>query len=797
VASFTNQTFVDQKEFILERYLEFAKELIDKLTPALSHTSVSEKLTQSIKKDAKDFPYISNIKPQEPYRAKLRYIIEKLENTLQRVREVKKRAGETIHPLLGQTLVGPSGYNLSHELQQDIDTMYASLLEHEGKAQARSLVQDFKILVDTFGFHLCSIDFRQTSDKNFAAVKEYLAAIGHNAAENLSKFSESDKQKLLLSLITADQIELDPWVIPQLSKISRDTIETMLIFADAARTDSRAVGKFIISMCQSASDILIILFLFKLVGMLECQSNTISFCPFDVCGLFETIEDLKSAPRIVEQLFAIPMFRDYIVKLRGGKFTVMLGYSDSVKDGSALASDAEIARVSFALKILEDELNAKYDPIQRIQFIFYRGRGDTIPRGYGGSITKAICSQLVTQRAEDHTEQNRYLRKYASVTSAVDHLHSVYSAHVTAQVREISPLTSVYQNFFEFFGTISFLHWNTLVRGSRGKTYFNILKKFSILPHLHKSHFASRPITREGTDYDIETIRAIPFVMTLSQLREFTSAYYGTGTAFEEGQRLLDDHYGTALQLLRAHLSMIGENAQVVESFQQQLLAGDFAAGNESLGQLIRLMFPDKLSSKQAIEDFFTEVKKMEKNKFLASILERYHGPDASNQIAFLIVYLKEQNFSVLELLRKMYREYPPFRYSIENKETALLIRNKRIVDCYTNEISDEERQVLDDTEREAQLTKKWILNINQQKELESKTLTQDFNSAELFLLHKIQSKYMSLFRQLTSKKQHLLKYKTEQGDAEAKSLNAQLELLSIFIQMTILAISEALGFGG
>jgi phosphoenolpyruvate carboxylase len=200
VASFTNQTFVDQKEFILERYLEFAKELIDKLTPALSHTSVSEKLTQSIKKDAKDFPYISNIKPQEPYRAKLRYIIEKLENTLQRVREVKKRAGETIHPLLGQTLVGPSGYNLSHELQQDIDTMYASLLEHEGKAQARSLVQDFKILVDTFGFHLCSIDFRQTSDKNFAAVKEYLAAIGHNAAENLSKFSESDKQKVIAAM---------------------------------------------------------------------------------------------------------------------------------------------------------------------------------------------------------------------------------------------------------------------------------------------------------------------------------------------------------------------------------------------------------------------------------------------------------------------------------------------------------------------------------------------------------------------------------------------------------------------
>lgn len=131
-----------------------------------------------------------------------------------------------------------------------------------------------------------------------------------------------------------------------------------------------------------------------------------------------------------------------------------------------------------------------------------------------------------------------------------------------------------------------------------------------------------------------------------------------------------------------------------------------------------------------------------------------------------------------------MYHEYPPFRYSVENKETALLIRNKRVVDFYTHEVSfekiqqflrnrkcilidcerpmfgewgwviflqanEEEKQLLNETEQEAQLTKKWILNINQQQELESKTLTQDFNSSELFLLHKIQSKFMSQFRQL------------------------------------------------
>jgi phosphoenolpyruvate carboxylase len=232
------------------------RHLIDKLTPSIDHISSSEELLNSIKKDQKSFPYVSDIKPHEPYRCKIRYILEKLENTLTRVKEVKKRAGETTKPLLGQTLVGPSGYNSAHQLLSDIDVIYDSLVQNGGmkdfqiarhfltsyylgKAQGRSSVQDIKILVETFGFHMASIDFRQLSTKNSSALKEYLTAISHPQAATFDQLNEKDKQAALVSLIRSEYIEMDPYAISSLSKISRDTLETMLIFADAARTDPR------------------------------------------------------------------------------------------------------------------------------------------------------------------------------------------------------------------------------------------------------------------------------------------------------------------------------------------------------------------------------------------------------------------------------------------------------------------------------------------------------------------------------------------------------------------------------
>lgn len=786
VASFSNQTFVEQKDFVLTQYMDMAKQLLDKLTPSTNNVDITDTLKQSLHKDHKLFPYIDYIKPNEPYRAKLRYILEKLDNTLNRVKEVKKYGGDTSKPLLGLTLPGPTGYNTSFELQKDMTVLYESLLKNDGKAQARSLLQDLKILVDTFGLHMTAIDFRQTSEKNQSAVAEFLKVSDHPNASKFVKMPEVQKQQFLVTLIQSDDLELNPWTVSSLSKISRDTVETFLIFADAAKADSRAVGKFIISMCQNPSDILNVLLLMKLTGMVETSKGEITRCPFDITGLFETIEDLKAAPQIVKDILSIPMFRNYIVQHRDCKLTVMLGYSDSVRDGSSLASDAQVAFTTLNLRNLESEINATVtDPKQKISLIFYRGRGDTLPRGFGGSIIKAVMSQLITTPEEDHTEQNRYLRRYATITSAINHLHNIYSAHLNTQVRALHPNTQFFLQVFDFFGKLSNLKWNSLVKeenGGKGKLYFDILNKYSLLPHLPRSNFASRPVARDGVTYNIENIRAIPFTMALAQLREFTSTYYGTGTAFEVGFALLQNVTETTISLLRSYSQSL--SPEELKEFKTSLHGTE---NQSAFISLMKLEFPDQVKSDQTIDSLIANSKT---NTMLHSTLELYPKVrQGVESVATILLHLKHQSKKPLEVVQEMYRDFVPFKYSLDNKEASLLIRNKKIVDDYTKDANSEEKALLEETENEAQLAAKWILAITGQEALEQKTLSKDFNGPEVILLHKIQSEWMREYREL------IQKIKADSGNS--KHLQQKLQRLSITIQMSILAISEALGFGG
>jgi phosphoenolpyruvate carboxylase len=541
IASFTNKTFIEHKIFILETYLKMVNVLLDKITPSINHVPVSKKLEDSLSKDRSTFPYIGNIKPHEKYRTKLRYVAEKLHNTLTMSKEVIKRAGATVKPLLGQSIVGPTGYTADAEFIADIDILYESLTQNSGKGQARSNLQDLLILANTFGFHLCSIDFRQLSSKNMTACVEYLEAVNFSDANKIPSLSEERKREILLGIISKDDFEMDPSVIPNLSSTTRDTLQTLIIFADASRTDSRAVGKFIISMCSAVSDYLVVYFFLKLVGMLRIKDGKISNCNFDVTGLFETVEDMKRAPCIISELLEIKLIHDYIIEQRKGSVTIMLGYSDSVRDGSSLASDAQVNRTAIIFRGLEQNIRKKYG--YPFEFVFYRGRGDTLPRGYGGAIDGAILAQAYTTPKEDHTEQNRYLRRYFSEESAMNHYHSIYSAHLASQLLVKNENEERYQLFFDFFGTISNMKWNELVKennGGNGAVYFKVLNTYSILPHLNHSHFASRPISR-GKNFNIDTIRAIPFTMNLAQLRDLSSAFYGTGTGFELGSKLLMD----------------------------------------------------------------------------------------------------------------------------------------------------------------------------------------------------------------------------------------------------------------
>jgi len=293
--------------------------------------------------------------------------------------------------------------------------------------------------------------------------------------------------------------------------------------------------------------------------------------------------------------------------------------------------------------------------------------------------------------------------------------------------------------------------------------------------------------------------------MVLAKVREITTGYYGTGTAFEDGSRILEDSRNTALALFRLWLErtvvavVVAKDEQNMNKTQQNQQVTLDPKNNPNLCGLLQRTNPEVFAAVAAAKkevskgaDPLTPLIDAALNspvpKYLQQVLQLYTSVEfAIEDIAWLVGELLRTNDSCLNVVRLMYNSYAPFRYCIENKEAALLIRNKAIVDNYVQEATPEERSVLEETEAEAQLTKKWVLLINEQDTLQMKTLRQNFHSPELTLLHKIQCLFLQEYRRL-----HAIP-----TDKKTPADKLKLTNLSYQIQMTILAVSEALGFAG
>ncbi|PRP81386.1 hypothetical protein PROFUN_11007, partial [Planoprotostelium fungivorum] len=234
----------------------------------------------------------------------------------------------------------------------------------------------------------------------------------------------------------------------------------------------------------------------------------------------------------------------------------------------------------------------------------------------------------------------------------------------------------------------------------------------------------------------------------------------------------------TALTLLSLYLEHSKDDEQVFNELKPQAaLSPASAKYPPSLFNLLRKTLGKDAADSIKVRERADSVEIKDKDLLLSAIKlypSFYEGVD---RIAWLVTDMRDKKEKAIDVLQRMYKEYPPFRYSIENKETALIIRNKK----------GELKSILEETEAEAELSKSWILKINGQENLVSKTMTQDFNSPELYLLHKIQARWMSKYRQLQEKK----------TPANNRQTQTQLHQLNLGIQMSILAISEALGFGG
>ena len=450
----------------------------------------------------------------EPYRRALRVIRGRLTAT----------AGAILDRQPQDELdLGLPAYAAPSELQADLDTIDASLRTHGSALLADDRLALLREGVRVFGFHLCGLDMRQNSDVHEEVVGELLAWAGVH--RDYGALPEKERVALLAGELGTRRPLVGEHA--QLSELARKELGIVRAAARAVELyGPAAVPIYVISMCRSVSDILEAAILLKEAGLLDA-SGPEPYCPVGISPLFETIDDLHNGAAILNAMLELPIYQA-IVDARGGCQEVMLGYSDSNKDGGYLASSWAVYRAELALV----EVARK----SGIRLRLFHGRGGTVGRG-GGPSYQAILAQPpgAVNGSLRLTEQGEVIAaKYAEPQLARRNLESLVAATLESTLLDVEGLGDAADPAYAVLGEVAALAqraYAELVHDTPGFVeYFLASTPVSEIGSLN---IGSRPTSRKPTS-SIADLRAIPWVLAWSQSRVMLPGWYGTGSAFEQ-----------------------------------------------------------------------------------------------------------------------------------------------------------------------------------------------------------------------------------------------------------------------
>lgn len=456
----------------------------------------------------------------EPYRRALTGMYARLAATLKRL-----TGGEAAR----HAVAPQDAYTRAAELLEDLRTIEASLKSHHGEALAHARLQPLMRAVQVFGFHLATVDLRQSSDKHEEVVAELLAAARIEA--NYSALDESGKRTVLLRQLN----DARPLRVPGVD-YSAHTQGELAIF-DAARSGrerfgAQAIRHAIISHTETVSDLLEVLLLQKEAGLMRGTLADDARCDLIVVPLFETIEDLRNAAPIMRDYLALPGVRDMVQRGAADGYSeqdIMLGYSDSNKDGGIFTSNWELYRAEIALVELFDALNK--GSAAPIQLRMFHGRGGTVGRGGGPSFQAILAQPPGTVRGQIRlTEQGEVIgSKYANPEIGRRNLETLVAATLEATL--LKPTRNAPASFLAAADEISrqsMAAYRALVYDTpRFADYF-----FAATPirEIAELNIGSRPASRKATQ-KIEDLRAIPWGFSWGQCRLTLPGWYGFGSA--------------------------------------------------------------------------------------------------------------------------------------------------------------------------------------------------------------------------------------------------------------------------
>ena len=472
-------------------------------------------------------PDTSEHRMDEPYRRALTGIYARLAATLKAL-----TGGEA-----ARHAVAPQNpYGQAEEFLADLRTIEASLKSHHGAAFSTQRLHPLIRAVDVFGFHLATLDLRQSSDKHEQVVAELLATA--RLEPQYAALDEAAKRQLLLRLLN----DARPLRVlgAQYSDLAR---HELAIFENARsvlqRFGRNAIRHYIISHTETVSDLLEVLLLQKEVGLMHglldeakgkgkgARSEGAS-TELIVVPLFETIEDLRNAAPIMREFYALPGIAQ-LVQRSGGEQDIMLGYSDSNKDGGIFTSNWELYRAELALVELFDELAASHDITLRM----FHGRGGTVGRGGGPSYQAILAQPPGTVRGQIRlTEQGEVIgSKYANPEIGRRNLETLVAATLEATLLQpTKAATPAYLDAAAALSEASMRAYRQLVYETPGFTdYF-----FESTPirEIAELNIGSRPASRKPSQ-KIEDLRAIPWGFSWGQCRLTLPGWYGFGAAVE------------------------------------------------------------------------------------------------------------------------------------------------------------------------------------------------------------------------------------------------------------------------
>ena len=626
----TRAALLENRKVSLEHYRHSLNELIQSLSVTVNALPIGEIFRQDLARmlaSCKEHESIVARNPGELLRQYLSCMLRKLDMTI----AAQERA---------DSVPDSNCYVNADEIAQDLHMVEQALIDGHCSTLARDLVRPLRYEIETFRFCTVQLDLRDNTSVTNAALSALWRAKQSAASENSEPQGDAWKTWLLAELDHPRQAQEAVYALPHKELQTLDMFR--LVKNMRQQVDRRAFGSFVLSMTHRLEDILGIYLLAKEAGLFSDAAG-IEACTLPVVPLLETIDDLRRAPYILRELLAVPLVRRSLAA-QGNMQEVMIGYSDSNKDGGFFTSNWELYKVQAQLTRLGKE--------HGVSIAFFHGRGGSVSRGGipTGRAIAALPSHSINGRFRV-TEQGEVVSfKYANKGTAKYHTE-LLAASVLEHTLKSEQEAALIQDseFDEVMETLSTLSQAAYVKLAEHPGLIGYLQAASPLEELTLLNIGSRPARRFGAS-TLSDLRAIPWVFAWAQNRHMITGWYGVGSAMFA---FLETHSAHGLKLLRRMFNDCRILRLIVDEVEKTLVQVDMNIAREYAALVPDPKIRDSVFS-MIEEEYRITIEMILKVTESKQIADRM--PQFRNRMAHKLPTINQVTRQQIELLR-MYRQ--------------------------------------------------------------------------------------------------------------------------------------------